>query len=201
LVAIAILAIVHLALFGALVNLGFGHHHRNRHGPLVAEIVPVDIAPPPPPKASEPKPKTIVKSPVVAPAPVVQTNVAPPPVVVAPAPQLPAPPAVSAAPSIAAPIASSGPVSIGKLAPMPGNPPLKYPVSARMRHEEGVVRLRIVVGTAGNVEDISVIESSGVDSLDKAAMDVVRRWRFFPPTRDGAAVTGVGIFPAVFKLS
>lgn len=176
---------------------------RHKVAPLVLHIVPVDIVPPPlraePPR---PQPKTI-EPPIVAPPPLVTTPTPPPQVVVteAPPPQPvvhTAPPAPPARPMVTAP---TGPVEIGRMTVMPGNPPLKYPTSARMKHEEGVVRLRIVVATDGHVEDISLDKSSGFDSLDKSAMDVVRHWRFVPPTRDGIAVEGIGIFPATFTLA
>jgi protein TonB len=98
-------------------------------------------------------------------------------------------------------VVEAGPVSMGKLSALPGNPPLKYPASARMRHQEGVVRLRILVATDGHVADIGIAQSSGFEILDKAALEVVRRWRFQPPTRDGQPVEGIGIFPAAFRLA
>lgn len=195
-VAIAILVVIHIGLLAMFTNMSGWHRHHRHDKRLSVEVVPVDIAPPPAP------PKKLVETPIVAPTPVIQTVAPPPPIVAAPiAPPAPAAPVAAPAPPSPMIADKGGPVSIGRLSPMPGNPPLKYPTSSRMKHEEGVVRLRIVVGTSGSIEDISIAQSSGFDSLDKAAMEVVRRWRFFPPTRDGQPVTGVGIFPASFKLN
>ncbi|WP_294394112.1 energy transducer TonB [uncultured Sphingomonas sp.] len=200
--AIAGIAAAHVALLAGLVLfdvLPIPTHAK----PLRIELVPVEIAPPPPPPASSPQPQRVAATPIVAPPAIVQVPTPPSPVEVSPAP-LPVAPTVvhAAAPGPeTAPSPTPPPMEIGTLSAMPGNPPLKYPAAARMRRQEGVVRLRLLVGTDGRVADISLAQSSGSDLLDKAAMEVVRRWRFHPPTRDGAAVEGVGIFPATFKLS
>jgi periplasmic protein TonB len=202
-IAIAVMVIVHVALLAALLQMGF--HRHLRRTPQKLEIVSIQLAPVPPAQAVRPpehQQQKVVQTPIVAETPIVQSVSAPPPVMVSPSPQPTVPaPAASAAP-VAAPVAvQSGPVAIGKLSPMAGNPPLKYPMSSRMKREQGVVRLRIIVGTNGSIDDITIAESSGFDSLDKAAIDVVRKWRFYPPTRDGVPVQGVGIFPAAFKLA
>ena len=200
-IVLGLIALAHVAALALLIEYDI-IQPRHRPPPLVLHIVPVDIVPPPV-RAEPPRPQLkTVAPPIVAPPPLVTMPTPPPQVAVteAPPPQPvvhPAPPAPPAPPSAAPP----GPVEIGKLAVMPGNPPLKYPVSARMKHEEGVVRLRILVGTDGRVQDISLAQSSGFDSLDKSAMEGVRHWRFVPPTRDGVAVEGIGIFPATFTLA
>jgi TonB family protein len=55
----------------------------------------------------------------------------------------------------------------------------EYPENARQAEIEGQVTLQIVVDPAGRVEpDIKVVES--IPTLDAAAIDAVRRWRFAP---------------------
>jgi periplasmic protein TonB len=193
---------LHGALFAALISLNV-IPIRTAADRLAVHVVPIEIAPPPPPTAppEQPRQKVEVQTPIVAPPPIVQTPAPPPVVAVSPAPPPPMPAAVAPAAHAGPPSPAPGPVSISRLAQMPGNPPLKYPTAAKLRHQQGVVRLRITVGTDGRVTDIGIAQSSGFDALDEAAMDVVRRWKFQPPMRDGIAVAGVGIFPAVFKLA
>lgn len=169
---------------------------------LSVQLVPVEIAPPPPPSAAPTPKQRAIETPVVAPPPIVQVPAPPPQVTVTPIappvqPVAVAVPSVVDAPSPAPP----APVAISRLSPLPGNPPLKYPAAARMKRHEGVVRLRILVAADGSVADIAIAQSSGFDSLDNAAVEVIRRWRFRAPTRDGVPQEGIGIFPASFKLA
>lgn len=192
--------LAHVAVLAALVKFDVIQVAR-RQPPQMMSLVPLEIAPPPPPAAAEPQHKPKLSNPqIVAPVPIVVTPQATPPMAAVTAPQPPAPVAPPTPGPAAAPAAAPAPVSIGTLAAMPGNPPLVYPKSARMRHQEGVALLRILIGTDGRVADIALAQSSGFDVLDRAAMEVVRFWRFAPAKRDGIAVEGVGIFPATFKL-
>ncbi len=202
-IVLGLIAIAHLAALALVIEFDV-IQVRHKPLPLVLHIVPVEIAPPPlRARAQPPRPRSETSAaPIVAPPPLVATPTPPPAVVVTAEPPLqPAVAAAPPAPPARPAMGPSGPVEIGKLSPVPGNPPFKYPVSARMKHQEGVVRLRILVGTDGRVEDVSLAQSSGFDSLDKSAMDAIRRWRFVPPTRDGVAVEGIGIFPATFTLA
>lgn len=51
----------------------------------------------------------------------------------------------------------------------------RYPSAARMKHLEGRVVLRAVIGEDGSLSDLSVEQSSGHGILDREAMDLVRR--------------------------
>jgi periplasmic protein TonB len=198
---IAAIVALHVALFAVLASLNVIPVKRSAER-LSIQIVPIEIAPPPaaaPPE--QPQTKVAVQTPIVAPPPIVAVPSAPPTVAVAPAPPPQAPTVVAPTAPAGPPSPTPGPVTIGKLAQMPGNPPLTYPAAAKLRHQQGVVRLRILVGTDGRVTDIAIAQSSGFDTLDEAALAVIRRWKFQPATRDGVAVEGVGIFPAVFKLA
>ena len=55
----------------------------------------------------------------------------------------------------------------------------------------GSVRLKVIVGRRGRVEDAVVVRSSGDARLDQAAEAAVRRWRYRPARRNGRAVTAV----------
>jgi len=70
-------------------------------------------------------------------------------------------------------------------------PAARYPEDAAAEGVSGSVRLKVIVGRRGRVEDAVVVRSSGDDRLDQAAAAAVRRWRYRPALRDGRAVTGV----------
>lgn len=61
----------------------------------------------------------------------------------------------------------------------------EYPASAARDGVEGTVLLRVLVGEAGDVLEMEVIESSGDRRLDVAAEEFVRTWRFLPAVQDG----------------
>lgn len=53
-----------------------------------------------------------------------------------------------------------------------------YPLGARLRGEEGIVKIAVCVGTDGCVLDCAVAKSSGYPALDKAALAAVKHARF-----------------------
>ncbi|MET0238394.1 MAG: energy transducer TonB [Sphingobium sp.] len=55
-----------------------------------------------------------------------------------------------------------------------------YPRRARMRHEEGIVRVRFVIDRMGMLVEGAVIGSSGKTSLDEEAAAMMRRASPFP---------------------
>lgn len=60
------------------------------------------------------------------------------------------------------------------------NPAPTYPREALARRLEGVVLLQVEVDAAGEVTDVKLVRTSGVRSLDDAALAAVRQWRFLP---------------------
>lgn len=80
------------------------------------------------------------------------------------------------------------------------NPPPRYPTRARVRHQEGIVRLLVRIGPKGRPDDISLEKSSGYALLDGAARDAVRRWRFEPAKKNGEPVESMTIVPVRFSL-
>ena len=59
-----------------------------------------------------------------------------------------------------------------------------YPQVARTQGWEGIVVLRIVVGTGGDVENVKTQTSSGFPALDESAAQSVKTWQF-APAKDG----------------
>jgi protein TonB len=68
------------------------------------------------------------------------------------------------------------------------NRPPVYPNDAAVRHEQGEVLLVIHVSEFGVSAGADVAVTSGVASLDRAALDAVRKWHFRPAMKDGRSV-------------
>ena len=84
--------------------------------------------------------------------------------------------------------------------PLAGNPKPDYPAEALRRGIEGWVVLSIVVSAVGEVEQASVIATSGHAALDAAALAAVRAWGFRPAQRLGVAVPFETRIPFVFRI-
>jgi len=147
-----------------------------------AALPPTAVAPPvPPPKPDRPaEARTIASLPAAADSSVTAQ---------------PASPAMSA--REAADAATGGNQGA---APRADNPAPSYPLSARRRGQEGRVILRVEVLPEGGVGDVILEKSSGVASLDQAALDTVRRWRFRPARENGRPVAATVQVPIRFAL-
>lgn len=66
--------------------------------------------------------------------------------------------------------------------------PPRYPLAARRRGEEGRVVLRLLVTREGRVGEVRILRSSGVETLDRAAEEAAREWRFEPARRGSEAI-------------
>lgn len=171
---------------------------------------PSDAAPPSPP-APSPDLATPLPPPPAPPAPAAAL---PPAQTAARAPPAPRPPAPRGAPGPvrldagagALPDPSLGARATGAVVP-PGadaghrNAPPEYPPESRRRGEEGVVRLRLHITAAGQVEQAEVLASSGHPALDGAALAAARRWRFRPATQSGLAVPATLATAVHFRLT
>jgi TonB family protein len=74
----------------------------------------------------------------------------------------------------------TAPVAIHKVDPA-------YPLELMRRNVAGTVTLQAVIAVDGSVENVQVLQ--GVDErLDRFACEALRRWRFFPATRNGNPV-------------
>jgi protein TonB len=81
------------------------------------------------------------------------------------------------------------------------NPKPSYPMLARRRGEQGIVRLRVHVRADGSVAEVTVAQSSGFSQLDDAALKTVRdSWRFIPARLDGVPVESWVEVPIHFVL-
>jgi protein TonB len=75
-----------------------------------------------------------------------------------------------------------------------------YPEASRRRGEQGIVRLELRVDAAGRVVDVLLLETSGFNALDTAALNAVRDWRFRPAERAGVPVAARIIHSVQFRL-
>lgn len=164
--------------------------------PPPAPAKPQDAPPPPPPKAA----------PVMMPETPLPLRPEAPRITATLVPQ-PSPPSAgpvaTAEPSASPPAPPSPPAieNAGDLSStMISATPPRYPQESRRKREEGVVLLRLTLGVDGHVAEISVAKSSGHARLDQAALAAVRRWRWSPTRKNGAAVQVKGLVEIPFVL-
>ena len=79
--------------------------------------------------------------------------------------------------------------------------PPRYPAQARRRNQQGVVLLEVRLDARGEQRELTLLRSSGVPSLDQAALTAVAGWRFRAEVRDGQAVPSRVQIPIEFALT
>lgn len=80
------------------------------------------------------------------------------------------------------------------------NPYPRYPRIARRRGYQGTVVLEVLVNPEGRVGDLRVLESSGHNVLDQAAMVSVKQWLFEPGMKGDEKVAMWVKIPIRFQL-
>ncbi len=80
-------------------------------------------------------------------------------------------------------------------------PPPRYPAQARRRNQQGLVLLEVRLDADGAQRELKLLRSSGVPSLDQAALTAVSHWRFRPEEHDGQAVPSRVQIPIEFALT
>ncbi|MEZ5710486.1 MAG: TonB family protein [Blastomonas sp.] len=154
------------------------------------EILPEPDTRPPPPSSSEPKPSSpihmpdrVITEPLPSdPAPFATTSDYP----VDPPPFLPG----SGTGITEAPVKPHVPVKIGpKPDPRFGDAfQPDYPVGKLRREIEGMVRVRVLVGTDGRVKQVEQLSATDSDFWETTRRQALRKWRFLPATEDGRKV-------------
>lgn len=85
--------------------------------------------------------------------------------------------------------------------PVPvSKPTMKYPADALRNGETGKVVVRIEVGADGEPTAVSIVSRSGSRSLDRAALQAAKQWRFRPAQQNGRAVAAAVEVPIAFTL-
>jgi len=100
---------------------------------------------------------------------------------------------VETAPS---PSVTTAPAPLGAV-----NRPPEYPSAARRRGFEGLAVVRARVSKDGRCLGAWIIESTGCEILDAAALDAVRGWAFEPARRGGERIEGEIDLPIRFALT
>jgi len=98
-------------------------------------------------------------------------------------------------------VASSASSTASDAAPMAGNPPPLYPLSARRAGREGRTVLLVALSATGDCVEVRVAESSGTASLDESAIAAVKTWRFHPAIRGNQPVAVTLRVPIQFSLN
>lgn len=76
-----------------------------------------------------------------------------------------------------------------------------YPRIALLNRQQGVVTLRLLVLSNGQVGDVNVVKSSGYPQLDAAALIGTGYWRYLPAVRNGEPVSSEIDVSIRFKLT
>jgi len=110
-------------------------------------------------------------------------------------------PVAAPEPAPAAPPAPPAVVAPSSTASYLNNPPPVYPAVSRRLNEQGLVVLRMLIGTDGLPQTGEVKQSSGFERLDQAAIKTVARWRFVPGTKNGVPEAMWHLQPINFVLT
>lgn len=76
-----------------------------------------------------------------------------------------------------------------------------YPPKARWLHEEGMVRIQIVINELGQLTHSTITQHSGSDLLDQAAMLAIQHLHCQPFEQQGHAVQITTVQPFMFHLA
>ena len=79
-----------------------------------------------------------------------------------------------------------------------GPPAIRYPLEAAYSGIAGQTMLRVTIDDTGRVIDVGVEKSSRDRTLDRAAMDKAREWRFRPGIVNGVPTGGAVLVPVQY---
>jgi TonB family protein len=75
-----------------------------------------------------------------------------------------------------------------------------YPAQAMRAHEQGTVMVLAQVDVNGHVSETRVVKRSGSSTLDRAAANEVRGWKFSPALHDGQPIMASVEVPVSYRL-
>jgi protein TonB len=81
------------------------------------------------------------------------------------------------------------------------SPKPEYPDKARKEGKEGRVVLRVLVDEDGKSKSVEVNDSSGSETLDRAAAEAIKRWLFSPAHYGNKSVESWVKIPIDFRLT
>jgi protein TonB len=190
-VSVALVIAIHLlAIYGFTTGLA-QNLYRKTVQEIKAEVIPpklevVQTPPPPPPELLKPPPAFVPPPDIV-----IQSEAAPGNTITAQskvaslaAPSPPSPPKATIAPSISAPALIEGGAAKCEQS--------YYPVIALRLNETGTTTVAVHIDADGSVESAVLVDSSGYDSLDQAAIRCIQStWRYKPAMQNGQRVATV----------
>ena len=107
----------------------------------------------------------------------------------------------AAAAVVPASIGSTSDVVVVSQLDYDGPPPRPvYPQHALRARQQGLVRIRVLIGKDGSVLRADVSQSSGFELLDAAAVDAALRTKFRPYSRNGIAISASADLPFNFVV-
>ncbi len=182
-VGIAFVVLLHALFIYALVT-GLAYRAIEVvRAPIETKII--EEAKPPPPEALPPPPPQLAPPPAAfVPPPEVHIETPPPPppktAIRVVTPTKPVAPAPVAPPPVAVP------VRVTPRLDMRRSQQPEYPAASRRLGEQGTSVIEVLVGVDGRVLDAKLLQSSGYDRLDQAALAGVKAdYHFIPGTVDG----------------
>jgi protein TonB len=162
-----------------------------------AAVAEASVTPPQP--AVRPAVKAVVRPPASRAAPVKRSAASPSAVAKAAAPTKPS---SAASTPVAQPAAATLREVFSSQPQFAQAPPAPiYPSQARRRNQQGVVLVEVRLGARGEQRERRLLRSSGVSSLDQAALSAVAGWQFRAEVRDGQAVPSRVQIPIQFTLA
>lgn len=193
------IVVVGSLLYGIITGLAY---NVIKHAAENLKTFDVQEAPPPPEQPPPPPPKDMpqLPPPPVSMKPIVETNLAPAPIMTAPPPPMhvEAPPAPPPPPPPA--IVTKAQSARGNLQGLFSGD--DYPQDALRNEETGRVTVRLTIGVTGRVDNCSVISSSGSRSLDGATCRILTSRARFTPAKlsNGQATTDTYTQTIVWQL-
>ena len=101
-------------------------------------------------------------------------------------------------PARLAPTVASAPID--RQVALTTRPQPVYPSQALRAREQGTVLVMAQVDINGHVSDTRVVRRSGSNTLDRAAPNEVRRWKFEPALHDGRPIVASVEVPVSYRL-
>jgi protein TonB len=148
------------------------------------------IEQPKPKPRPDPKPQTDLAQTRVTSVPTQLPPIASDPPIFDPAPPYVAPAGSGSGPAVADPPLPSKPAPfvVAQVDPRyAGSFQPDYPASEQRREIEGIVRVRVLIGTDGRVKAIELVSTDSQGFFEATKRRALTKWRFKPATRGGVA--------------
>jgi protein TonB len=192
--SVVLVALIHIGAIYALATGLAQNLYKKTIQEFKAEVSPpkqevVKPPPPPPPELAKPPPPFVPPPDIV-----IQTEAAPTnTITVQSKVSTPPPPPKPVAAGISSPVLEAG--GAGKCESS------YYPPIAIRLNQTGTTTVAVHIGADGSVESVSLVDSSGHDSLDQAASRCIQSaWHFKPAMQNGQPVATVKEYSIVWKL-